>query len=450
MGGTAIVVGSILGVGIVLVPPVVAAHSGSVAVYLALWLFGGLVAFCGASAYAELGTRFPEAGGDYVYIREAFGPSAAFAAGWLLVVGVFTGSIATLAAALVELQLPALLGVAAPHAGVAALVPIALLTALNLLGTRFSTGSQILLVAAPILLLGVGGIVVVALAAGGHLPAGGGEVLVHAPPGGGSAVRGFLAVYFAYSGWNAVAYMAGDMRDPERTIPRALFWGTALMTGLYVLLALAFLLVLGIGGLAAAGDAGTEATRQLTGDGWALGVGVAVTLALLGALNATILTGSRVASAVAPRGLAPSGSRRIRLTLLAQGVLAGLLVLTGTFERLLELTSLAMLLLGGLVALSHLRIRKGDGAPGSNVSGERGATWQGDAAAPPFRAPFRAPFHPVPTLFFFCVSLGVLVLAAGDAFARPPGSWTVEAALPLLGLGVFFLLWLGHGLGRAS
>ncbi len=432
LGGTAVVVGSILGIGLVFVPPIVAAHAGSTVVYLGIWLLGGAVALCGALVYGELGTRFPEAGGDYVYIREAFGPGPAFAAGWLLFGGVFAGSIATLAAALGEIQLPLLVqafqGQGSPGAFAAAPVEPApgwrggavLLvlgfTAVNLLGARISSAGQVVLVAVPLLLIAVAGLGGLGMAgsevaARGRSPEGGAGPGFPSDP----SLRGFttifLAVYFAFSGWNAVSYLGGEMKHPERTIPRSLLAGTGIMTGLYLVLSLALLAVLGPTELARSGDAASSALQALVSDRWVVLVPVAVSLALLASLNASILTGSRVGAALG------EGRMGTGTALLLQGVVSSLLVLTGTFQQLLELTSIAMLALGSLAALSLVRIRRGDGAD----------------------APFSVPFYPLPLAVFLVVSLAVLLLVLWQSVSPAEGG---RGPLATWGLALLALLWL--------
>ncbi len=439
-GGLAIVVGSMLGIGIFIVPPQVATHLPSMGLYLLAWVVGGVIAFSGAVAYAELGTRFPRAGGDYVFLREAFGPSLSFGAGWLLFVGVFTGSVATMAVPLAEFQLPVLLGPVAeidPHkvlwslgfleltvARLAAVVIIAALTGLNIVGTRFSAGAQMVFTGIPMALLAVAALAIFLTMEPATLE-------VAAPSEESPLVsfgRAVLAIYFAYAGWNAIAYVGGEMKSPEKTIPVSLLGGTAAITALYLLLAAVFVFVLGIDGLQNVMEAGTATADAIAGSWTTWVVTALIAIALIGSLNATVLAGGRVGWAMARRdALATSmGTLSHRFetparALLLQGVVAVLFVLTGTFEMLLELTSIAMFLMGALtvVALFVIRNRDGDDAP------------------------YRATGYPwVPSLF---VVITVVIIAASlyrAAFGID--GLSTESVYPLAGLGLFLVAALGH------
>ena len=442
LGGMAIVAGSMLGIGIFLTPPQIAAHMGSMGGYLAVWLVGGLIAISGAVAYAELGTRFPEAGGDYIFLREAFGPALSFAAGWLLFVGVFTGSVATMAVPLAEFQLPVLLEPlweVDPHAvlvgwgvvevTVARAIGIGLiagLTALNIWGTRLSTKVQIALTGAPVLLLGLGALGVLIWHPGVE-----GELAWAGSDEGGGVVgfgRAILAVYFAYAGWNAIAYVGGEMQHPGRSIPRSLLGGTAMIMGLYALLAGSFVYVLGMEGLAEVMEAGTATATAVAEGPGAYGVTALIAVALLGSLNGTILVGGRVGLAMARKGSLSDGIGELNerfgtpsRALWLQGGLAVGLVLTGTFEMLLEMTSIAMFVMSGLTVWALFRIRARDGAD----------------------APYLATGYPWLPLFFLGVS--VLVIGASVYRAMTAGiDDMTESVYPLMGLALFVGLWLGR------
>jgi len=440
MGALAIVVGSMLGIGIFLTPSQVASHLPSALGYLAVWVVGGLIAFSGAVAYAELGTRFPRAGGDYVFLREAFGPSVSFAAGWVLFIGVFTGSVATMAVPLAQYQLPVLLGPAVSFdpgqvllsfgvievtwARAIGVLLILVLTGLNVLGTRLSAGTQVLLTVVPVLLFGLAAVLIFFLAEGAPPPAAAAE-LSEPVIGFGRAI---LAIYFAYAGWNAIAYVGGELKDPGRTVPRSLLGGTVIITLLYLIMAGAFLFVLGIDGLPQAFEAGT-ATAQALGGGWvAYGVTLIIALALLGSLNATILAGGRVGWAMARAGALSASVGRLHprfatphRTLALQAAVALALVLTGTFELLLELTSVAMLLMGALTMIALFVIRRRDGR----------------------EAPYQATLYPWLPLFYLLVSAVVIGAGLYRAVAGSDG-WTLKSFYPLMGLAIFALTWALH------
>ena len=441
-GALAIVIGSMLGIGIFLTPAQVATHLPSPWLYLGAWLAGGAIAFSGAVAYAELGTRFPEAGGDYVFLEEAFGPSLSFGAGWLLFVGVFTGSVATMAVPLAEFQLPVLLGPIVefdPHhvwwsAGAVELTTarliavglVALLTVLNILGTRLSTRAQVALTGIPMALLAVAAIAIFVMLepASIDVPSAAADSPLI------SFGRAVLAIYFAYAGWNAIAYVGGEIEDPGRTIPRSLLGGTAAITALYLLMAGVFLFVLGVDGLQEAMEAGTATAQAIAGETTTWVVTATIAVALVGSLNATVLAGGRVGWAMARRGAMMPAVGRLNdrfktpdRALLLQGLLAVVLISTGTFEMLLELTSVAMFVMGALtvVALFVIRRRQGDNAP------------------------YSATGYPWLPAAFVVVSV-VIVAASLYRAAWGDDGGTMEAIYPLVGLGLFAVAAVGHWL----
>lgn len=442
---TSVVVGSMVGIGVFLAPPVVAAHVPSTLGFVLVWLAGGLTALAGAVAIAELGTMMPHAGGDYVFVREAFGPSVSFAAGWVLFGPVFAGSIAAIASALCHHQIPALLQAAATGLGLTVTVdlsasvpglPFALpwarvlaaglvlaVTAANVLGTRLSAGLQGLLTGTAIaclLVLAIAGLVT--------------GVVGSASPAASSVewslsgiVQAYLPVYFAYSGWNALVYVAGEVREPGRTLPRALFGGTTLVTALYLLLVTAFVLVFGLVGLRDVGEAGSALALHLGGPSLAVVVAGVLLLALLGALNGSVLGGARVAYAMARSGAFWSGAAHLggrgvpTRALWIQALLAVVFALTGTFEQVLALAGLAMQLTGTLGVASLFVLR-----------------WK----APARERPYRATGYPyVPALYLAVSGTVMAVVAVGSV--RESG---LGARLPFLGLVAFAVAWVFHRL----
>jgi len=442
-GSIAIVAGSMLGIGIFLTPRVVADELFTAPLFLAAWLLGGMIAYAGAVAYAELGTMFPKAGGDYVFLREAFGSSVSFASGWLLFVGVFGGSIATMSVAICQYQLPVLLGAFIPDVDLTRTVIFGLsgtsicaialaltLTAVNVLGTRLATWVQVILTMIPFAILTVGAIVAIAIsphetavpsvaetASNGNLLA--------------AMVTATLAIYFAYAGWNAVGYVGGEVKDPSRNIPRGLLFGTLMITGLYLVLCASFIVVLGMGGLTTAFEAGTSTANALLGEKASYAITVLIALALLGSLNGTVLAGARIGYAMAGDRALPTAIHvlhaRWRTPATALGlqcIFAVVLIISGTFESLLELTSIAMLVMGSLSVIALFRFR---------------------VLRPNAERPYRAFGFPVVPGFYLAVSAVVIVVSIVRtvttlrASIADGGEGSVDALLPLLGLFVFVL-----------
>ncbi len=437
-----VVAGSMLGIGIYLAPAQMAADIGSPSVLLLIWAVTGLVMLGGAMAFAELATRFPNAGGDYVYLREAFGPSAAFATGWGLFAAVFAGSVATVAVALCRFQLSTLLGtpldvpwIELPLLGAVSgdrLVAMAIvvgLTWLNVRGVRLSAAVQNATTLIPALILALLALFCLGLAVADALPPGRAPAVAPPPLSLATLVRAYLMAYFAFSGWNAVVYIAGEVRDPTRNLPRALLGGTTLITLLYVLLCGGFIAALGMGGLASAGEAGSATAAALLGEPGRLAMTVLIALCLVSTINAAILGGARVAWAMAADGAfwgkAAALHPRYRTPAFAlwlQAFWACILILSGRFDELLRAVSVAMLATASLAVIALWVLRRG-GAP-----------------AAPFRIPKALSWLP---LLFVAASAVAIVQQMGDALSGQPG-----ASVPLIGLVVIGGAWLGHRLTR--
>lgn len=410
VGAVAVVAGSMLGIGIFLTPPLVAAAAPSTGWFYGLWLLGGVVALSGALVYAELGTLQPEAGGDVIFQHRVFGPSIAGASGMVMFALAFAGSLAAMSAAVCQYQLATVTGVdfSAPVLGIpghqlGGMVIVVAITALNVLSVRLTASVQTVLTAIPAVLL-------VCLALWGlSEPAAAG-----APSGDPSGLVGaWMAVYFTYAGWPAVIYVAGEVRRPERSLPIGLLGGTAITMALYLLLCAAFVHVLGMPGLASAGEAGTAMAGALAGERGAVLMSGLVALALLASINGTALGGARVADAMAERGVLPAALRRQAdgapsRALWVQAVLACLLLLTGGFSTILSITTLAMMLIGSLTVISAVVLR---------LRGERGA--------------FLAPLFPLPALLYLASSAAAIVLFLIQS---------TERLIPLLGVGVFAVI----------
>lgn len=432
----AIVAGSMLGIGIFLSPPIVAANSPGFWSFLAMWILGGLVALAGAAACAELATMIPEAGGDYVFQREAFGPSVAFASGCVLFGAIFCGSIATLSVGVATYQLPHLLGLDlntalftlpwGPHlrgTDLAALIIVTLITLLNLRGASESAKAQSMLILLPISCF-----VALAFWALGFAEPAPRSAGPHSAPtlGFRSWTLSYMAVYFAYSGWINVIYVAGEVINPERNIPRALLGGTLVVTGLYLLLCSSFVAVLGMKGLAQAGEAGTALGLALMGERGQLLVTLLIATALLATINGTVLGGARVAYAMALDGalwswLSKTDQRGVPApAIVLQGGLAMVLILSGRFDQLYTMVSLAMVVTGTLTVGSLFVLRRTRAHEGR---------------------PYRALGYPwLPALYVVAAGV-VIAVMLGDAVSGTEEDW-----LPLLGLGILAAAYIGHRL----
>jgi APA family basic amino acid/polyamine antiporter len=367
-----LVAGSMLGIGIFIAPPAVAQHVDRPGAFLFVWLLGGLSALCGALSLAELGAMMPRAGGDYPYLRRAYGPGLAFATGWLQLLAVFPGSLAAMTVGTATFQLPIIMGdsyawpatFGLDPAMVWATVIIVGLTLVNHVGVMVSGRLQIVVTIAPVamLLLGTAFVVMHQGTEGGALATAGTDLVL--PSASGIALA-FLPVYFAFSGWNAAIFVGGEIDKPGRNLPRSLVGGTLAVTLLYLALCLGFLSVFTMDALANTGEAGTAAARLLFGSFGEIAVTLSIMLALLGALNGTVMTGSRIALAMANDGqcIAAAGtvSKRFGTPAVALWLQAGwalVLVYSHTFTALMNYASAAMLATGVFTVCAVFVLRR--------------------------------------------------------------------------------------------
>jgi APA family basic amino acid/polyamine antiporter len=362
---TMLCVSSVIGVGIFLTPGTVAnllPHPGLV---LAAWLVGGLLSLAGALANAELGAMYPHAGGDYVYLREAYHPAAGFVIGWVSFFVIYAGTVATLATGFAEsLDRFVVLGTAGKAATAVGLV---LLTSwINYVGVH--AGARFNNVTAYIKIAALAG-----LAVAGPL-LGSGSVMHLRPLLAGVTrvpVAGFgLAlspVLFSYLGWNASVYVASEIRNPAQNVPRSLFIGLAICTAIYLLINVVYLYALPIDQLRGQVRVGEAAARALFGEAGGTFTALLVLASILGCLNATILVGPRIAYAMALDGyffrgvgLVHEAHRTPYVAIAAQGLTAiALVVVLQSFPSVLDYTTFAIVLatMADTTALYALRRR---------------------------------------------------------------------------------------------
>jgi APA family basic amino acid/polyamine antiporter len=365
---TLLVVGSIVGGGIFLVSHDVAQSVRSPAAFLAVWVIGGIVALAGALSNGELGGMFPRSGGEYVYLREAYGPRIGFLSGWTSFWIAFPGSIAALAAGLGS-TLAGMLGVASPWAPkVVGCSFILGLTLLNARGLRPGKWVNNALAATKL------GAFAVLLGLGLLVPS---RVL---PPGDAMGLTGstswaglgaaLIPVLFAYSGWNAATYIAGEMRDPARSLPRSLLFGTAACLVLYIAVNATYLRAIPLAELASTQDSPARlAAQRLGGPVAAAALAPLVALCVLSSLQATVLVGPRIYQAMAsdrlffePLGRIDATTRVPVIGLVAQAIVATVEFLSGSFGQLLAFAMFSIVTFSTLAvaAVFVLRMRRPD------------------------------------------------------------------------------------------
>jgi APA family basic amino acid/polyamine antiporter len=360
---TLLVVSGVIGSGIFLTPGAIAANLPHPGAILLAWLVGGILSLAGALANAELGAMFPRAGGDSVYLREAFHPAAGFLVGWLSFFVIYAGTIATLAAGFAAgLGHFVALGPGG-ELGVAVALTLAV-SALNYVGVRWGARANNLTAVAKIgalaafVLLGP----LIGEGSGANL-----RPLVAGMDGLSLAAFGLALspVLFSYLGWNSSVYVASEIREPGRNVPRSLFLGVGICTAIYLLVNGVYLYAIPVDALREVPNAGEEAARSLFGAAGGTLVAFFVLASILGTLNATVLVGPRIAYAMALDRLFFTGVDRAHaiyrtpgVAIVVQaGVATAILLLLGSFERALSYTTFAILLatMADVAALFRLR-----------------------------------------------------------------------------------------------
>jgi APA family basic amino acid/polyamine antiporter len=425
---TFIVVGTVIGSGIFIVPATVLRQTGTaLGPALLVWLAGGVLSLLGALTYGELGAANPRAGGLYDYVREAFGRLPAFLYGWTLFFAIGSGSVATLAVAAASYaQQVAPIGPAAARLIAPAL--IVLVAAINVRGTRHGAGVQTWAT-----LVKVGAIVAMSAAlmlAGGPVghppetsfwPAGSPAGLVQ---GAGLAMVGVL---WAYEGWQYVTFSAGETVEPQRTFPRAIVLGTALLVGLYLLANVAYVAALGAPAAAASERVAADAVAAAFGSEAASVIAAAIVVSMFGAANGVTLTASRAYYQMARDGLFFRRLGEIHprfgtpaLSVAASSAWAMALAATGTFEQLLTYVVFVGWIFYALGAGAVFVLRR---------------------RRPDAERPFRVPGYPWTPALFVAASAAIVL----NTLATRP--YEALAGLGVVALGApAFLVWRARAL----
>ena len=377
-----IVIGTVIGSGIFLVPHDMILRVGKPGWVFVVWVFGGLLTLAGALSYAELAAAIPEAGGEYAYLREAYGPLWGFLYSWTQMWVAKSGSIATLATGFfyylanffpsldgVFYRLPLPLG---PHGApldlhwgqLLAIGLIAALAWLNYFGVKLGGDVQVAVTAVKVAL--IAGIIVAGLGFGSpHAPAPASAVPLTAA----GFFAALVAALWAYDGWNNVAMVASEVRDPQRNLPRALIGGTLAVIAIYLLANAAYFRVLSPEQVGASPRVAGEMMRHILGAAGAGGVSIAAMISIFAALNGSILTGARVPYAAARQGYFFRAIARVDekhrtpgVSILALCTWSALLVLSGSYRQLFTYVIFASWILYGMAAAAVivLRIKRPD------------------------------------------------------------------------------------------
>lgn len=426
-----IVVGTMIGSGIFIVPATVAAEVKAPLIMLAVWIVGGLLSVFGALSLAELAAAYSETGGIYVYLREAYGPLAGFLFGWTLFLVIDSGSIAALSVAFASKYLPHFFHVTPVVQKAVAILFILILMGINYLGVKRGAFFQNLLTTLKFAaLLGVSGVV--------FLFARGDWANFVTPPAsgtGGDIVGKFglalVAALWAYKGFESSTYNSGETRNPSRTLPVGIIAGCGLVTLLYLLANAAYLYAVPAGEMARSSRIAADAMNAAVGPLGASIVSFIILFSIMGAANGHILTGPRVYYAMAKDGLffrkmasVHPKYRTPHVSILVVGSWSILLSLSGTFEQLLRYVVFGHWIFMGLAVSAVIVMRK---------------------KRPDLPRPYRALGYPVTPGLFVLAALFVTVNALIGTF------WNSFAGLAIIALGVpAYLYWNKKRGGRRA
>ena len=421
----AVLVGSTIGSGIFRTPAPVAQRVDDVPLFLLAWALGGVVAVCGALTYAELAAAFPRSGGIYVFIREAFGPLPAFLFGWAELLIIRPGAygaigITASAYALRTIGLdPAVSFAGLPVRGDQALgaVFILIVAVVNYQGIRRGAVLQNLSTAFKVGALAA--LVLMGFAIGQGM--GMGPMLAQRAP---IAVSPFLlamvSILWAYDGWADLAFVGGEVRDPQRTLPRALVIGTSVVVVLYLAANLVYLYLIPITEMKQAELVAADVAELLIGPAGIVAVSAAVAVSTFGTLNGSMMTAPRIFFAMADDGLFPKAIARVdektgapTAAILLAAVLGVIFVLIRTFTELADQFVIGIWPFYALAVAAVFVLRR---------------------KRPGMERPYRTVGYPVVPLLFLFASLFLL----GNYLVSQPGAFAVDIGVILTGLPVYY------------
>jgi basic amino acid/polyamine antiporter, APA family len=409
---TAMVIGTIVGSSIFVQPSEVTTAVPNFGGMLLVWIVAGALTWFGASICAELSSAYPKTGGVYVFLREMFSPAAGFLWGWAMFWSMHSGIIAAIAMVFGR-YFATIVPLSDWGIRLVAVAAIAILSAVNYIGVRPGSSVQTGLTIAKI---GAIGVLLILLFGRGHL---------HLPaPLGAIEPRGFLralvAGLFAFGGWHMVTYAAEETQDPERTIPRALMIGTAVVVVIYLALNSAYLLVLPMAAVLQSTHIAFDATLATAGTAAASAISVLVMVSSFGAISGIILAGPRVYYAMAEDGLLFTWMGAVHpryrtpyLAIVTQGIWSSVLVLTGTYGSIVSRVVYTEWIFFGALAVGALFLRR-------SHAGE---------------ATFRAWGFPFTPIVFAVICLVIVV----NQIATDVHNSVIGLGLVLAGLPVYYL-----------
>ncbi len=422
---TLIAIGSTIGSGIFLTPSGIAQKLPSVELILFVWLIGGLLALCGGLTFAELGAMMPRAGGVYVFLNEAYGGLAGFLYGWAYFLVVNTGALAALSIAFAT-YLGFFVPLSPLEIKLAAILGLLVLTAINYFGVK--PGGIFADIFTLLKVLGIIGII-----AAGFFLGSAGSLSAVAPLQmptnlGGALAAAMVGVLWSYGGWQHATYVAGEAKEPKRSIPFALILGTLLVSILYILTNLAYLLLLPLDAIAGSQRVAADAIQGAVGPLGATLVSLAIFISVFGTAGIYTMTAPRIYYAMARDGVFFKRVAEVHpkykaptFAILSQTAWAILLILSGTFYELITYVAFTDWIFFALAGASVFLFRK---------------------RRPQAERPYKTLGYPFTSLFFVAIStwfvLNTLINAPAQALA----------GLGFLALGVpVYYLWKKAGKG---
>lgn len=409
-----LVIGAVIGSGIFLTPSVIARHTLNIEGLLLVWVIGGILSFCGALSFAELGSMFPRAGGVYAFLDEAYGSLPAFLYGWCTFFVMIPGSIATLGTAF-AIYLTYLVPVEMWMAKAVALLIIVVLTIVNCLGVRAGALVQNLVTVVKIASLVAIAIVLFLVSRTSPF-----EIIAQPSPQPivwSSIGIAMIAVLWSYEGWHLLTYTAGEVKNPRRNLTGGLLLGTFVIIVLYLTVNLAYLSILPLGELTASSQVASDAMERAIGPIGGTLVALAILISIGGAMNSNVLTGPRVFYAMAEDrlffrtvGYIHPSFHVPTVAIVITGLVAGVLTMVGSFERLFSYVIFVAWIFYALCAAAVIHLR-----------------WKRPDAERPYRV-WGYPF--VPLLFVVAASAIVINTVVNDFWNSFWGLLVVVLGLP--------------------
>ena len=412
----AIIVGQVIAVGIFLVPAGMARSVGSPAWLLAIWVIIGLMTLCGAFCYAELSARFPEAGGTYVYLREAYGDMVAFLFGWIVLLVLDPGLTAIFSLGLTS-YLDRIFPIPIPYQPFVAAIVVVVVALMNIFGARL--GSKVIesltLAKVTFLLL----IVLIGVLSGKGDSANLSPFFAAPSDIVGAMAGGLVGAFFAFAGWWELTRIAGEIRDPERNLPRALIIGVLILTLIYISVSGVFMYLVPTAGITSDETFAAQVGEVLFGSVGATVFSIVVIASVLGSLIAYMMVSPRLYYAMARDGLFFRSVAAVHprfgtpyVAIAIQAILALILIFSGSFQQIISLFFFVVVLFIAATVASIFVFRRRSGHDG-----------------------FKAPGYPLTPLVFLLITAVVLFFIG----MRDPIRTLIGIGLVFLGLPVYYL-----------